>query len=108
MIQFVVACLKFGDFAVHENGTDEKSFCVAAFDQQVIVFGPDRQDAHVRELDAGSSRAIISLDNGEFDDKGVALFAGLVGCEARDVIAGLIGKKISERKEDDGVAPVAG
>ena len=96
--------MQAGNFAIEEKGADQESFGVAGADLQVIVLFPDGHDAHVGELDADSGGAVVFFYHGEFDDQGVALFAGFIGRETLNVIARLVGEEISEGIEDDGVA----
>ena len=108
LVEFVEAGLEPGNLAIDEDGANDGGFGFAGGDVVAVVFFPHGQDADVAEFDANAGGAVVLANGGEEADHFVARVAILVGHEAVDVGARLVGEEIAERIKDDGVAAVGG
>ena len=73
-----------------------------------VVFSPDGEDTDVAHFDADAGGTVVLTDGGEESNHRVAGIAILVGHEAVDIVARLVGEEVAERIKDDGVATVGG
>ena len=97
-----------GNLAIDQDGADDGRFGVAGGDFVAVVLSPCGQDADVAEFDANAGGAVVLAHGGEEADHLVARIAVLVGHEAVDIGARLVGEEVAERIKDDGVAAVGG
>ena len=87
-------------------GSNDGDFRLSAGNVVAVVFFPHGQDADMAEFNTDSGGAVVLFDRGEEGNHLVAGVAVLVGHEAIDVAARLVGEEVAERVKDDGVAAV--